>query len=776
MKKRIMSILLSLYMVVCMMPTTVYADVTGAMQLGASGIAEGNKIYFGTYTDNSTAYDVPWIVLPSGTLSKSSVAEGTDCLPLLSEYSLDISVYRDMSNLGFYNYSTKTQTVDSSVLKTKMEDYYNGTNSLFATDIQRNAIADTSLTEVSSPVEENYLSGQKLFPLSYSEAGNLSLSNRAAKDIKNPTFGSSWWLRSSFSVSSAWAVDSHGSINSRSVTDNHTFVRPALNLDLSSVLFSSAATGGKASNSVGTNALTAVSSTTPTEWKLTLKDSSRNTFAAATTSFYGNELTISYFGATVGTNEYISAIVKDTNGNITYYGRLKNSATTTDANGTATISLSGVTINSTDTLYVFSEQYNGDKKTDYASEFKEVLLSKNAYSITNSLTNITSDNTSTYRLMSDTANYTATLSPDTSYALPATITVKVGGTALAAGTSYTYNNTSGELGIPVANITGDIEITADGVELDRTAPVLTAGAVSRTSDSAATVKFTSNEAGHYYYSVVEEGVTEPTVNTTGTGTACGTTEQTITLNSLVAGAKDIYIVVKDAAGNASSSLKINIPAYVPTTYALTVNLNGGNGGTTSGNYAQNTHIAINAGTKANYNFNGWTSSNGGTFDDASSASTTFTMPGNTTTITANWTYKGGSAPVQLSAPTNLSWNGAGKATWSASANASSYTVQLYKDGVAYGSPKTGIIGTSYNFASAIIESGRYTFTVTAVGDAVNYTDSAQSVQSAVYNYTNSYTSPKTGDHTKSVLWIALSVLSVGGLTALSIIKKHKKTN
>ncbi len=95
---------------------------------------------------------------------------------------------------------------------------------------------------------------------------------------------------------------------------------------------------------------------------------------------------------------------------------------------------------------------------------------------------------------------------------------------------------------------------------DTTAPVLSAGTVTRTSDSAATVSFTSDEAGTFYYAIVNSGEAEPTIDTAGTGTDCGTTEQTISLTDLTAGAKDIYIVVKDAAGNVSDALKITIPA------------------------------------------------------------------------------------------------------------------------------------------------------------------------------------------------------------------------
>ncbi|MBF4695960.1 FG-GAP-like repeat-containing protein, partial [Fusibacter ferrireducens] len=97
---------------------------------------------------------------------------------------------------------------------------------------------------------------------------------------------------------------------------------------------------------------------------------------------------------------------------------------------------------------------------------------------------------------------------------------------------------------------------------DTTAPVLTAGAVNRTSDTAGSVKFTSDEAGNYYYEVVASGDPEPTIDTSGVGTACTTSETTIDLSGLTAGAKSIYIKVKDSADNVSNVLKIDIPAYV----------------------------------------------------------------------------------------------------------------------------------------------------------------------------------------------------------------------
>ncbi len=114
------------------------------------------------------------------------------------------------------------------------------------------------------------------------------------------------------------------------------------------------------------------------------------------------------------------------------------------------------------------------------------------------------------------------------------------------------------------NVSDALKMTVPAyVPPDTDKPILTAGTVSRTSDTAATVTFTSNEAGTYYYSVVASGDPAPTVDATGAGTACTTDETTISLTTLTAGAKDIYIKVKDAAENVSDALKMTVPAYVP---------------------------------------------------------------------------------------------------------------------------------------------------------------------------------------------------------------------
>ena len=113
------------------------------------------------------------------------------------------------------------------------------------------------------------------------------------------------------------------------------------------------------------------------------------------------------------------------------------------------------------------------------------------------------------------------------------------------------------------NVSSAIKIDiAAYTEPDISAPFLTAGAAVRTGHTAGSVKFTSNESGSYYYKVVEDGAVEPGIDTEGDGVACTTSETTITDPlGLTAGAKDIYIKVKDASGNVSSAIKIDIAAY-----------------------------------------------------------------------------------------------------------------------------------------------------------------------------------------------------------------------
>ena len=65
--------------------------------------------------------------------------------------------------------------------------------------------------------------------------------------------------------------------------------------------------------------------------------------------------------------------------------------------------------------------------------------------------------------------------------------------------------------------------------------------------------------------------------------------------------------------------------------------------TGEGRYEAGKTVTIHAGSRSNYRFDGWTTTSAGvTLASTSSKDTTFVMPANAVTVTANWTYIGGS--------------------------------------------------------------------------------------------------------------------------------------
>lgn len=120
-------------------------------------------------------------------------------------------------------------------------------------------------------------------------------------------------------------------------------------------------------------------------------------------------------------------------------------------------------------------------------------------------------------------------------------------------------------------------------------PLLSDGSATRSSKTAATVTFTSNVAGTYYYKVVDHDAAAPTVDEIKKSTTHGTAsagETTFTISNLTGDARDVYIVVVAASGE-SAPLKIEIPAYgsidVPDTGAYTITVKAPKGGTITPN-------------------------------------------------------------------------------------------------------------------------------------------------------------------------------------------------
>ena len=225
-------------------------------------------------------------------------------------------------------------------------------------------------------VDGTAVSNAVFWPLSSKEANAVKSDLRVA-DPEHPDWASSfWWLRSPSELPNAAAyVDGNGNIQYHGMYDfrSEYGVRPAFNLNSDSVLFASAAVGGKPEGG-----LTEVSEYSGNEWKLTLRDSSRSSFrvigdvVAAVDDTTGDTVKIRYTGAKTGANEYVSALIAPYSGNITYYGR--SNAPLTETDGTAELTIPAGFAPGTYTLLVFNEQYNGDYCTDLAGSFTWVTL------------------------------------------------------------------------------------------------------------------------------------------------------------------------------------------------------------------------------------------------------------------------------------------------------------------------------------------------------------------------------------------------------------------
>ena len=213
------------------------------------------------------------------------------------------------------------------------------------------------------------VSNAVFWPLSTKEANAVKKDLRVV-DPEHPIWASSfWWLRSpSENVYNTAVVNGDGDVITGGYNVILDFgVRPAFNLDLNSVLFTSPAVGGKP------DGFKAVPEYTGNEWKLTIKDSSRKIYASAakTNLKAGENLSVEYFGAiNIGENEYISAMIADSTGNILYYGHVAHN--NQSQSGTANVTVPSDLADGSYTLKLFSEQCNGDYKTDYAGEFRNI--------------------------------------------------------------------------------------------------------------------------------------------------------------------------------------------------------------------------------------------------------------------------------------------------------------------------------------------------------------------------------------------------------------------
>lgn len=595
-KKRFLSLLLVMCLMIGMLPVGVLAAENGkALQAGAGAIEKNDTVYYGT---EQRAWQVLSANGNGGTYSDGANAVQADSALFLFLRSGLRQLWFDDENSNNYKASILRAYLNNENVNATPWDMSGYVSGYFSEAEWANVLettktgADTSLVGVyySGPG----LDGDRLFALSANELMDyLGYSDNPASCTAGLGGKNVYWLRSAaaFDSSAAGAVYSDGLPSFHNVDLPDVWVRPAFNLNLNSVLFTSAAVGGKSSGAAGADALTPISEYTGSEWKLTLKDSSRSSFSIGTTAVNGNTLTVAYSGAKTGTNEYISAVIKDENGEISYYGRIKQAADSGAASGTVEVTLPADFDSSTDTLYLFSEQYNGDKMTDYAGALQEVSLAKNAYTVTYNLTNVAADTLPAF--ITGDSDFTAALSTSGDYALPGSIAVTVGGTALTADSSYTYNASTGSLTIYSSAITGDIVITAGAEAAQISAPDVDvqsggsdyASGVWTDSDVTFTISGSSAPSGiaKYQYSA-NSGASWSDLTISG-----GSASLTVSDNSTTAdGTSYIFRAVSNSGteGTASAPITVKIDKTEPTITAS------GN----TGNYLQNDTVTVSVNT------------------------------------------------------------------------------------------------------------------------------------------------------------------------------------
>ena len=371
MKKRILSILLTLCMMLCLTPISVFAEEVGAwgsaaIKLGADALNKtvnteiAPTVYFGQNHENNPA---AWRVIG---YDGSGVTSSQGDITLLAAGAMGVIPFADTILNNEYAPSNLKTAIDALAEKLTTEEN---------AAVKKRALTSGSYDgENTDCVAGGQVDNAVFWPLSAKEAIVVNNDLRVV-DPEHPGWASSyWWLRSPDEDDSTAYVAGRGEVRYYGgySTSKEFGVRPAFDLNLDSVLFASAAVGGKPDGG-----LQPVSPNyTGNEWKLTLYDSKRNNFSRTTwevsASTKGGTVEISYTDAKTGANEYISALIFDDVGNVIYYGR--SNASLTEKDGTAQLTIPAGFAEGTYTLEVFNEQYNGDRKTDLASGFADVTL------------------------------------------------------------------------------------------------------------------------------------------------------------------------------------------------------------------------------------------------------------------------------------------------------------------------------------------------------------------------------------------------------------------
>ena len=398
-QKRIISVLMLMLMLLTSLGLApeireeAYAETSSSVMIGGP-----DSLKEGVNTENARLVhygDRYWYVIG---YDREGVAAGSGEITLLSKDSIKSTPF-DKNYNAVYSISN---------LKKDIEAY---TNEKLSAG-ERLAIASRDLSAINArqqgdlkwwfenfrtvdEVLDNPVQGAMLWPLSAKEASAVNAGIRKTgteywlRTLGVPEYQERYWYDwEDFDVvvipaamATVWA---DGSVDIQAEKENTTYwkgMRPAFKLKKNDIVMVSAASGGKKSAEDGT--LSDAGAITEKNLKLTVKtvkdDAHKNFYVNPCDAVpgEGGSLTVNYVNASTGENEYISAVIKGADGSIKQYGRL---AKATAGSGTATIrnlptdDSGKISLHEGDKLYVFNEQYNGDEKTDFASDLTEIRL------------------------------------------------------------------------------------------------------------------------------------------------------------------------------------------------------------------------------------------------------------------------------------------------------------------------------------------------------------------------------------------------------------------
>ena len=332
---------------------------------------KGSYVYFGTYDGNPVKYRV----LDNNTSVFGGTTMLLDCDSILWAGSDPSSAFDDNSN-DWANSNIRTY-----LNKTFLTSNFSPAEHSAIAGSTKSAKDSTDGNGWDGVLSYAPLSTDKIFFLDAKEATNTSYGYCNTKGIaenRKKTGGNAyWWLRSADTDDTKYAgfVYSDGDIGDGIVDTNYVGVSPAFNINLSSVLFTSAISG--------------TAGDTEAEYKLTLLDSDMTIAGNGDVTRSGDTVTVPYTisGRNSANATKVSVLITDkvyTDGNaqILHYGALDTSAGNGTGSFTLSSNLSDKVCGSDYYAYIIAEDVNGEKETDYASTPVSITVPASKYALT----------------------------------------------------------------------------------------------------------------------------------------------------------------------------------------------------------------------------------------------------------------------------------------------------------------------------------------------------------------------------------------------------------